>query len=329
MQFIERKELDNLIKFEDVFKKTKRAYELFSKGETITPPFTVFTIPESKGSVHFKCGYVPGEKYFAMKYSGAFYGNQKLGLSNFLGLFIVFNAKTGEVESVIDDKGYLTDYRTGVAGAIATSTLANPKSETVAMIGTGVQSRMQLYSLLKVMPTIKKLQVWGRSVDKLNAYADEVKRLYPNITVVACSSPKDAVKDADIIYTVTYSEQPIIYADWIKQGAHITAVGACEPSMQELDPKILQKANIVCTDSKAACAKNGELHHALEGRYIKEERVLELGEVIASKIKRKSTDITVCDLVGIGFQDAVIASCVMEKYNALQVNTKNDKEKEL
>lgn len=316
MEFIKRDELNDLIKFEDVFAKTKRAYQLFSQGKTITPPFTVFTIPESKGSVHFKCGYVPGEKYFAMKYSGAFYGNEQLGISNFLGLFTVFNAKTGEVEAIIDDKGYLTDYRTGVAGAIATSTLANPNSKTVAMIGTGVQARMQLMTLLKVMPSIKILNVWGRSKNGMQKYIDEVKILYPSLNVVACENAQEAVADADIIYTVTYSEKPIIQADWIKKGAHITAVGACEPNMQELDPKILAMANIVCADSKDACAKNGELHHALDGGYVDEDRVFELGEAITSRIKREPKDITICDLVGIGFQDAVIASCVMDEFES-------------
>lgn len=315
MEFIRVEQLKDLIKFEDVFRKTKRAYQLFSQGETITPPFTVFTIPESKGSVHFKCGYVPGEQYFAMKYSGAFYGNEKLGLSNFLGLFTVFNAKTGEVEAIIDDKGHLTDYRTGVAGAIATSTLARPDSETVAMIGTGVQARMQLFSLLQVMPNIQNLHVWGRSERRMAKYIEEVKQLYPHLNVVACDNAKEAVKNADIIYTVTYSETPIVQAEWIKRGAHITAVGACEPSMQELDPKILGMADIVCADSIEACSKNGELHHALEKGYVSEKDVFELGEAISSKIKRESADITVCDLVGIGFQDAVIASCVMGEYD--------------
>lgn len=313
MQFIKREELDSLIKFEDVFTKTKRAYELFSKGVTITPPFTVFTIPESNGSVHFKCGYVPGDKYFAMKYSGAFYGNDKLGLSNFLGLFTVFNAKTGEVEAIIDDKGHLTDYRTGIAGAIATSVLANPDSKTVAIIGTGVQARMQLFVLLKVMPNIKTLQVWGRTLKKVNEYVNEIKTHYPNLKIKVCKSAQEAVKEADIIYTVTYSETPIIKAEWIKLGAHITAIGACEPNMQELDENIFKIANIICVDSKDACEKNGELHHALDKGIIKIENVLELGDIINQKIKRKPTDITICDLVGIGFQDAVIASCVMEE----------------
>lgn len=323
MELISKSELieNKLIKFEDVFTKTKRAYQLFSKGKTITPPFTVFTVPESGGSVHFKCGYVPGEKYFAMKYSGAFYGNEKLGKSNFLGLFTVFNAQTGEVEAIIDDKGYLTDYRTGVAGSIATSTLARKASRVVAMIGTGTQARMQLMCLLKVMPQIDTLQVWGRNEKGMAKYIEEIRKNYPNLNVVACPDAKTAVTGADIIYTVTYSEKPIIKAEWVKAGTHITAIGACEPNMQELDEKLLARADIVCTDSIIACSENGELHHALEKGCITKDKVTEMGSFISSKAKRKAQDITICDLVGIGFQDAVIASAVMEQYE----NIKNKK----
>lgn len=126
-----------------------------------------------------------------MKYSGAFYGNEKLGKSNFLGLFSVFNAQTGEVEAIIDDKGYLTDYRTGVAGSIATSTLARCDSKVVAMIGTGIQARMQLMCLLKVMPQIETLQVWGRNENGMARYIEEVKHNYPNLYVVACPDAKE------------------------------------------------------------------------------------------------------------------------------------------
>lgn len=324
MKFICKDELKNLIKFSDVFNKTKRAYQLFSSGKTITPPFTVFTIPECNGSVHFKCGYVPGEKYFAMKYSGAFYGNEKLGISNFLGLFIVFNSSTGEVEAIIDDKGFLTDYRTGVAGAIATSTLANKNSKTVAVIGSGTQARMQIMALLKVMPNIENLNVWSISETGMKKYKEELNSLYPNLKVAICENAQSAVKNADIIYTVTYSEKPIIKYEWLKPGVHITAVGACEPHMQELDSSILKMANIVCVDSIEACAKNGELHHAITSGYLKKEDVIELGDAILKNVTRNTTDITVCDLVGIGFQDAVIASCVMEEYNKQLLKLKKD-----
>ncbi len=314
MKFISRSELDDLIEFEKVFVKTKNAYKLFSQKKTITPPFTVFTIPESKGSVHFKCGYVPGDKYFAIKYSGAFYGNEKLGLSNFLGLFMIFNAITGEVEAVVDDKGYLTDYRTGVAGAIATTMLCRKNSQKIGIIGTGVQARMQLMMLLKVMD-IEAVYVWGRNEKSLSKYISEMQEKFKNVEFISCRNAKEVCENADILYTVTYSENPIIKAEWIKKGTHITAVGACEPSMQELDSNILKIANLVCADSVEACAKNGEIHHAIDAELIELNKVKELGNVIEKGYERKHEDITVCDLVGIGFQDAVIASCVMEKYN--------------
>ncbi len=318
MKIIQKNELNKFINFDDIFEKTKRAYQLFSKGETITPPFTVFTIPESQGSVHFKCGYVPGDKYFAMKYSGAFYGNEKLGISNFLGLFMVFNALTGEVEAIIDDKGYLTDYRTGVAGAIATTTLAKQNSKNVGIIGTGIQARMQLMSLLQVM-NINKVYVWGRNSKNKENYISEMKKLYPKVEFISCQNAQQVCENADILYTVTYSAQPIIKAHWIKPGTHITAVGACEPTMQELDSKIFSIANVVCADSIDACTNNGEIHHALTNGDININTIKELGTIISENHKRNENDITICDLVGIGFQDAVIASCVMEQYEKFSI----------
>ena len=158
------------------------------------------------------------------------------------------------------------------------------------------------------------MKVWGRNKNKSNDYAEDVKKMYPNLEVEICESAKDAVIDADIIYTVTYSETPLVMSEWIKSGAHITAVGACEPTMQELESSILQLADIVCVDGIEACKENGELHHAIKSGLIETQNVIELGSAISKNIKRKPTDITVCDLVGIGFQDAVIASCVMNEY---------------
>ena len=84
--------------------------------------------------------------------------------------------------------------------------------------------------------------------------------------------------------------------------------------MQELESSIFNVSNIVCVDSLEACSKNGELNHGLKDGCIEKERVLELGQYILEKRKRKKSDISICDLVGIGFQDAVIASCVMKEY---------------
>jgi ornithine cyclodeaminase len=313
MRLLTKDDLLKYIDFEEIYNDTKEGFIKFSNNQTITPPFTVFEIPENGGSIHFKYGYVIGSESFSFKYSGAFYANESKGLSNFLGLFIVFNSNTGEVELIIDDKGFLTDYRTGIAGSIATKTLARENSKTVAVIGTGVQARMQINALMNVMSSIETLRVYGRNSERAFEYAEEMQIKYPNLNVLVFDNPKDAVKDADIIYTVTYSNKPILMSDWIKKGTHITAVGACGPDMQELDENILAISNIVVVDSREACSTHGELHHAIDKNLFSKDSAIELGTFIANNLKRNETDITVCDLVGIGFQDAVIGNCIYRK----------------
>lgn len=313
MKLINKDELLKYLDFNQIYSETKDGFAKFSSGKTITPPFTVFEIPKSNGSVHFKYGYVAESETFSFKYSGAFYENEKKGISNFLGLFVVFNADTGEVELIIDDKGLLTDYRTGIAGALATKTLARENSETVAVIGTGTQARMQIKSLLKIMPNISNLNVYGRDSSKMLQYSTEMKMQHPSLNVTTFDNPEEAVSNTDIIYTVTYSEKPILKKEWIKEGTHITAVGACGANMQELQEELLARADLLVVDSKEATSTHGELHHALDKGVIDETKAVELGTVVANGIKRKDTDITICDLVGIGFQDAVIGNCVYKK----------------
>jgi len=313
VKLINKDEVLKYLDFNQIYNETKDGFVKFSNGQTITPPFTVFDIPKNNGSVHFKYGYVVGSETFSFKYSGAFYENEKKGISNYLGLFVVFNANTGEVELIIDDKGMLTDYRTGIAGALATKTLARENSETVAVIGTGVQARMQIKSLLKVMPNIKNLNVYGRDLSKMLQYIKEINEEYSNLNINSFDNPKNTVRDADIIYTVTYSEKPILQKEWIREGTHITAVGACGANMQELQENLLARADLLVVDSKSATSTHGELHHALGKGLVDEAKVIELGKIIAGGIKRKDTDITICDLVGIGFQDAVIGNCIYKK----------------
>ena len=321
MKLITREELENYLDFNNIFNETKEGFVKFSSGQTITPPFTVFEIPENSGSVHFKYGYVIGNETFSFKYSGAFYENDKKDISNFLGLFVIFNAETGEAELVIDDKGFLTDYRTGIAGSLATKTLARENSEIVAVVGTGVQARMQIQALLKVMSGIKELNVYGRNVEAVSKYCDDIIEQFPFLKINVCDSVQKAVNNADIIYTVTYSEEPILKREWIREGTHITAVGACGPKMQELDESLTASADLLVVDSIEAASTHGELHHALEKRLIDKAKAIELGTVIASEKIRNDHDITICDLIGIGFQDAAIGNCIYRKL--IEINNQN------
>ena len=81
------------------------------------PPILRLDIPEHNGEVDVKTAYVPGLDSFAIKVSPGFFDNPKLGLPSLNGLMILFSARTGLVEALLLDNGYLTDIRTAAAGA--------------------------------------------------------------------------------------------------------------------------------------------------------------------------------------------------------------------
>ncbi len=127
---------------------------------------------------------------------------------------------------------------------------------------------------------------------------------------------EDIADGCNFIVTATPSEKPLLPADLLRKGTHITAMGSDTPEKNELDPRILQKADIVVADSISQCLLRGEIHQALKAGVLEKERILELGNVIVNPdLQRTSEDqITIADLTGVAVQDIQIAKAV---YHAL------------
>ena len=116
--------------------------------------------------------------------------------------------------------------------------------------------------------------------------------------------------------TVTPSRRPFVKCEWIRPGMHVTAVGADEPGKQELDERIFGLADLIVVDRLAQCLERGELHHAVEKGVVTPSDVAgELGDLVAGRIRGRTSDdqITVCDLTGVGVQDAAVAALALER----------------
>ncbi len=278
------------------------------------PAILSMAIAEHNGEVDVKTAYVPGIDSFAIKVSPGFFDNPKIGLPSTSGLMILFSAVTGQIEALLLDNGYLTDIRTAAAGAVAAKHLANEDSSTVCLVGAGAQARLQLEALTLVRP-IKSAVVWARDSEKAKKFADEVgSRL--NIEVQASASLENAVTPAEIIVTTTPSTEPLIYAEWLRPGQHITAMGSDQHNKCELDPACLQKADLYVPDRQSQTELLGELRSALEHGVVAPGTIFaELGAIIGGKAQgRQSADaITICDLTGTGIQDTAIASLAAKK----------------
>src|SRR5690606_1509787 len=113
-------ELRALVKLDlEAIDVVERAFRALGSGDVVMPPILSMAIPEANGEVDVKTAYIRGFDGFAIKVSPGFFNNPALGLPSLNGLMILFSAKTGLVEALLLDNGYLTDIRTAAAGAVA------------------------------------------------------------------------------------------------------------------------------------------------------------------------------------------------------------------
>ncbi len=306
----------------DAIACVESAFEALATKTVAMPPILRLDIPEHRGEVDVKTAYVPGIDGFAIKISPGFFDNPKLGLPSVNGMMVLLSSRTGLVEALLLDNGYLTDVRTAAAGAVAAKHLSRPESSVAAIFGAGVQARLQLEALTLVRP-ITQARIWARDIDKAQqAASDLTERL--GILVTALDDPEKAVRDADIIVTTTPSSQPILQAKWLQPGQHITAMGSDAEHKNELDPVIIAKADLYIADSLKQTRRLGELHHAIEAGLVKAEAVFpELGSIIAGSVQGRPSPeaITLADLTGTGVQDTAIATLARDRARQANAGT--------
>ncbi|WP_319569071.1 ectoine utilization protein EutC [Cohaesibacter marisflavi] len=297
----------------------EEAIESLATKQVVMPPILSMEIPEFNGEVDVKTAYVPGLDSFAIKISPGFFDNPKLGLPSLNGLMVLFSAQTGIVEAVLLDNGYLTDLRTAAAGAVAAKALSRADSKVATIYGTGLQARLQLEALCLVRP-ITSARIWGRSPDKVKATASELSEKL-GIDIKAFESGQGAAKGADILVTTTPSQSPILMADWLEPGQHVTAMGSDADYKNEIEPAIIGKANLYVADRLTQTRKLGELRSAIAAAVVTgETQFPELGTIVAGARPGRETeaDITVCDLTGMGVQDTAIATLARQRAMALK-----------
>lgn len=286
----------------------EEAFAALATKPVAMPPILRLDIPEHRGEVDVKTAYVPGLDGFAIKVSPGFFDNPKLGLPSLNGLMILFSARTGLVEALLLDNGYLTDVRTAAAGAVAARHLSRPDAAVATIFGAGMQARLQLEALALVRP-IREARIWARDAQKATEAASELSRRL-GFPVASVADPQAAMQGADIIVTTTPAERPILMADWLEPGQHVTAMGSDSEHKNEIDPAVFARATYVA-DRLSQTRRLGELAHAIRaGLATADQTFAELGEVIAGKRpgRVKADEITLADLTGTGVQDTAIAN---------------------
>ncbi|MDF0603071.1 ornithine cyclodeaminase family protein [Psychromarinibacter sp. C21-152] len=286
----------------------ERAFAALASDEVVMPPILSVALAEACGEVDVETAYIPGVDGVAIRVSPGAVDTAGPGLS---GVTILCSARTGAVQAVFLDNGYLTELRTAAAGAVAARHLAPRTVETAGVLGTGVQARLQMRAAHLVRP-FKRLLVWGRDPGKAAACAAELGATL-GVEVEMSTDAQEVVLQSQLVVTTTPTRSPIVRAEWLHPGLHITAVGSDRSGKQEVEPAALAAAHLYVCDRVCQCEVSGELEGARAAGLWNADDPSELGAIIAKTApgRERPDDITICDLTGTGAQDTAIAAHAM------------------
>lgn len=312
MRVIDEATLRNRIGETEALESVERAFRALAEKRVMQPPPMGLDVEPVCGEVHVKGACLAGSPVFAIKVASGFYGNTARGLPSGSGVVLVFDSNTGFPLALLQDNGYLTDLRTAAAGALAVRLLASHTIGKMAIIGAGLQARFQSRAIARVCQW-EQAVVWARRRDRAERCCRELTDALGR-SFEAAESPEAAVRDAQLVVTVTPSRTPLVERTWLTPGATVVAVGSDGPDKRELAPDVLGHADKVVADRLSQCLELGEIHHAVAAGILRAEDVhAELGEIlIGGKSGRDANEAIVCDLTGVGAQDAAMAEVVWE-----------------
>ncbi|NNE98146.1 MAG: ornithine cyclodeaminase family protein [Pyrinomonadaceae bacterium] len=307
MKIIPLEQIKEVLPSIDLVSEIEKGFVAYSQKRSVVPPVGELLL--DKGEVHIKYGYIKEDDYYVIKIASGFYENSQLGLPSSNGLMLLFKQETGELAGVLLDEGYLTDVRTAIAGSIAAKYLAPKDITRIGIVGTGIQARLQL-RYLKAVTDCKSVLVWGRGEEQIEGFRSDMEA--EGFSVKGTTAASEVLLSCNLIVTTTPSKEPLLFAPGLQSGTHITAVGSDTPQKQELDPELLERADLIVADSISQCLERGEIYQAIRSEKISEEELVELGSVISGSANGRNSpeQITIADLTGVAVQDMMIARAV-------------------
>ena len=265
----------------------------FSAGRVQQPVRRFLTVERYEGFF----GVMPAvsDQVMGIKLVTFYPNNAARGLPTHLAMIQLFAPETGEALALIDGR-LITEMRTAAVSAAATTVLAAPDAEVLAILGSGVQARAHVEALRRVR-AFAEMRVWGRTRAHAERFAAEVG--------ARVMEAEDAVRGADVIVTATAATEPVLRGAWLKPGAHVNAIGWRGHTSRELDDAAM--ANVVVVESReAAHDQCGDV--ILSGAQIHAE----LGEILAGDKPARAEETTIFDSVGIAVEDIAAARLVYQ-----------------
>jgi alanine dehydrogenase len=327
--YLSEDQIKPLVAVADIVKFTEEGYRLYGQYQAgkIAANFSLmssFPTSTPHSDVDYRAGTVEGIPSIATSLGFGFWDNPTKHNLPSVSVFMVLNSLDTGLPLAILGGYYIAAARTGAAAAVASKYLAKNNPKTIGLVGLGSVCRYMLESHVELFKGIEEVRAWGRNPERARKFAQEMSAK-TGIRVKAVDSARDAVEGLDIVCTATPSRGPLVKDDWVKPGTHINAFGADAKGKQELDPKILQRADKIVVDDRQQCIIGGEINVPLSQGLLKESDVYgQIGEIVNGWRKGRESDeeLTVMDSTGLSILDVVCNHRAYEKAVAKGIGTK-------
>lgn len=317
MLVLTKDDIKKVLSMKEAIQVSREALRLYSSGKSTVPLRVNINIPKEQGQCLFMPAYIDDLNIAGIKIISVFPKNILLNKPSIPAKMLLIDGLTGEVCAIMDGT-YLTQLRTGALQGIATDIFARPDAKKAVLIGTGGQARTQLEAMLTIRD-LEEISVFDINFDKAQSFANQMQNEFHQYKtkIVAITNCDKAVKDADIITTITTSKKPVFDGLSVKKGTHINGIGAFTPEMQELPESIIKSADKIIFDTKqGVLAEAGDIITPMKSGLVSETDFDgELGEVILGQIKGRETEqeITLFKAVGSAVLDVVTAHTIYQK----------------
>ena len=294
----------------------RTALVALERGEALQPARTLIRMPGPGEAAWIMPGFAAEPASFGVKVLTVIPGNAGTVHHTHQGAVLLFGDH-GELLSLLDAAA-LTAIRTAAVSAVATHALAREESSQLAILGSGTQAMSHIDAMMAVRP-ISRVRVWSRSSGNAKRFAAEAAGRF-HLEVLAVSTVRHAVADADIVCTTTAARDPVLEGAWLRAGAHVNAIGSASSTHREVDGATVHRARVFVDRMECAMREAGDLLLAIgEGAVAADAFAGELGALLTGRVegRRTADEVTLFKSVGLSVEDIAAARAAHEECQRL------------
>lgn len=283
------------------------ALSALTRGDAVLPLRSMVWMPDRSGLLGLMPAYLGAPQSLGLKVISYLPGNHGSDRDSHQGAVLLFDTRTGGLLAVIDASS-ITAIRTAAVSGLATRLLASEGAGDLAILGSGVQASAHLEAM-RTVRKLRRVRVSSKSYEQAQVFARHHHGKL-GLPIEAVATAREAVAGADLICTATSAREPILLGDWIAEGAHINAVGACFPTTRELDTAAVTRSRLYVDRRESALTESGDFLIPRAAGVIGDDHIVgEIGDILEGRVpaRRSQREITLFKSLGIAVEDLAAA----------------------